>query len=111
MHTLNCYALGHNGKVEIVGGTPGGDQQPQWNMQVITNLVDYGMDVQEAVEAPRWNGFPGSDPINLPNPFDVRIEARVHPDAIAGLRRRPRCARRRAIRRRRCGVPDPARSR
>jgi gamma-glutamyltranspeptidase/glutathione hydrolase len=88
MHTLNCYAIGRNGRVEVVGGTPGGDQQPQWNMQVISNLLDHGLDVQGAVEAPRWNGFPGSDPINLPNPFDVRLESSVGEAALEGLRAR-----------------------
>ncbi|RIK41399.1 MAG: gamma-glutamyltransferase, partial [Chloroflexi bacterium] len=88
MHTLNCYAIGRNGRVEYVGGTPGGDQQPQWNMQVITNLLDFGLDVQGAVEAPRWNGFPGSDPINLPNPFDLRVESTVGQRTLEGLRAR-----------------------
>jgi gamma-glutamyltranspeptidase/glutathione hydrolase len=88
MHTLNCFALGREGRVFLVGGTPGGDQQPQWNMQLISNLIDHGMDVQAAVEAPRWNGFPGTDPINLPNPFDVRVESRVSEEALDGLRAR-----------------------
>lgn len=88
MHTLNCFALAKDSRVYLVGGTPGGDQQPQWNMQLISNLVDYGMDVQEAVEAPRWQSFPGSDPSNLPNPYDVRIESGVGDEAIDGLRDR-----------------------
>jgi gamma-glutamyltranspeptidase/glutathione hydrolase len=88
MHTLNCYAIARDGQLLYVGGTPGGDQQPQWNMQVISNLIDYGMDVQRAVEAPRWQSFPGTDPANLPNPYELRIESRVGPAVIAELERR-----------------------
>jgi gamma-glutamyltranspeptidase/glutathione hydrolase len=88
MHTLNCYAIARDGRVVVVGGTPGGDQQPQWNMQVITNLIDYGMNVQSAVEAPRWQSFPGTDPINLRNPFELRLESRIGEDVIDDLRRR-----------------------
>ena len=88
MHTLNCFALARDGKVVLVGGTPGGDQQPQWNLQLISNLVDHGMDTQAAVEAPRWQSFPGTDPINLPNPFEVRVESRVPEEALEGLRQR-----------------------
>ena len=41
-------------RLTYVLGTPGADCQVQSNMQVITNLIDHGMTVQEAVEAPRW---------------------------------------------------------
>lgn len=88
MHTLNAYAIARDGQMRFVGGTPGGDQQPQWNMQVICNLIDHGMDVQGAVSAPRWQSFPGTDPINLPAPFEVRMESTVGSEAIAGLRER-----------------------
>jgi gamma-glutamyltranspeptidase/glutathione hydrolase len=88
MHTLNCFAIAKDGKTFLVGGTPGGDQQPQWNMQIISNLIDHGMDVQAAVEAPRWQGFPGTDPINLPNPHELRVESRVDPAVIEELRQR-----------------------
>ena len=58
MHTLNCYLLCKEGRFWGVGGTPGGDRQVQWNVQTISNLLDFGMDVQETVEAPRWvRGF------------------------------------------------------
>lgn len=88
MHTLNAYAIAQGDEMIYVGGTPGGDQQPQWNMQAICNIVDHGMDVQEAVSAARWQSFPGTDPANLPNPYSVRIESRVSEDAINGLRER-----------------------
>jgi gamma-glutamyltranspeptidase / glutathione hydrolase len=88
MHTLNAYAIARDGEMIYVGGTPGGDQQPQWNMQAISNLIDHDMDVQEAVSAARWQSFPGTDPINLPAPYDVRIESRVSTEAIEGLRQR-----------------------
>ena len=65
MHTLNAYLVCRDGQPWLVGGTPGGDQQTQWNTQVITSMVDHGISPQEAVEAPRWFSFPGTDPVNL----------------------------------------------
>jgi gamma-glutamyltranspeptidase/glutathione hydrolase len=85
MHTLNCYLITHEGRIRWVGGTPGGDGQPQWNMQVIANMIDFGMNEQEAVEAPRWMSFPGTDPINLPNDYQLRIEGRVGDGVIEEL--------------------------
>lgn len=89
MHTLNCYMIADEaGTPVIVGGTPGGDGQPQWNLQTVTGLIDFGLDVQAAIELPRWTSWPGTDPSTLPNPFDLRIEDRVDPALIAGLEER-----------------------
>ncbi|MBI3971773.1 MAG: gamma-glutamyltransferase [Chloroflexi bacterium] len=85
MHTLNCFLLMRDNTFWAVGGTPGGDQQPQMNVQVITNLLDFGMDVQQAVEAPRWYSFPGTDPDTIDNPFELRLESRYGPDVFTGL--------------------------
>jgi len=38
----------------VVLGTMGGDGQPQTHLQVISNIVDFSLDTQEAIEAPRW---------------------------------------------------------
>jgi gamma-glutamyltranspeptidase/glutathione hydrolase len=54
MHTLNTYMVYNEGSPLLVGGTPGGDKQVQTNLQVITRLLDWGMNVQEAAEYPRW---------------------------------------------------------
>lgn len=55
MHTLNTYLItDQNGNLRYVGNTPGGDNQPQWNMQVVVNLLDFGLDVQSAVEHSKW---------------------------------------------------------
>ncbi|HZM43327.1 MAG TPA: gamma-glutamyltransferase, partial [Burkholderiales bacterium] len=77
MHTLNAYLICRDGKPWLVGGTPGGDQQTQWSTQVITGIVDHGMSLQEAVEAPRWHGFPGTDPASLDKPQVVKVDERV----------------------------------
>ncbi|HEV2129312.1 MAG TPA: gamma-glutamyltransferase [Thermomicrobiales bacterium] len=77
MHTLNCYLIDDpQGRPVLVGGTPGGDGQPQWNLQMITALVDAGMDVQQAVNMPRWTSWPGTDPITIANQFELRMEFR-----------------------------------
>ena len=89
MHTLNCFLIADgDGTPVLVGGTPGGDGQPQWNLQTVTGLVDGGMDVQAAIEQPRWTSWPGTDPSTLPNPYELRIEDRAGEDVIAALRER-----------------------
>jgi gamma-glutamyltranspeptidase/glutathione hydrolase len=77
MHTLNAWMVLRDGRPWLIGGTPGGDQQTQWSTQVITGLVDHRLGLQDAVEAPRWFSFPGTDPANLAQPAVVRVEEGV----------------------------------
>lgn len=76
MHTLNCYMVLNDGVPFIVGGTPGGDGQPQWNMQMLSLMLDHGMGPQETADFPRWISSPGTDVIGLGKPFEVRMESR-----------------------------------
>jgi len=86
MHTLNCYLIAdEQGRPVLVGGTPGGDGQPQWNLQAIVGVLDAGLDVQAAVELPRWTSWPGTDPMSVNNPFELRLEDRIDADTIATL--------------------------
>ena len=86
MHTLNCWSLDDpDGVPVMVGGTPGGDGQTQWSLQMLVSLIDAGLDVQAAAEAPRWSLWPGTDPENRPNPYKLEIETRVPEDTRAEL--------------------------
>ncbi len=69
-------------------GTPGADCQVQSNMQVITNLVDYGMTAQEAVEAPRWKHVGDGTESTIPHTAENRLlmESRFDPAAVRQLR-------------------------
>jgi gamma-glutamyltranspeptidase / glutathione hydrolase len=44
-----------DGKPWMVFGTPGGDMQDQWALQFFLNVVEFGMDLQQAVEAPSFH--------------------------------------------------------
>ena len=85
VHTLNCYMVLKDGQPVIVGGTPGGDFQVQANPQVVSNLLDHGMDPQAAVDAPRWLSFPSGDPENIHKPFVVQLEPGFSQETRAGL--------------------------
>lgn len=76
MHTLNCYMVLNDGVPFIVGGTPGGDGQPQWNMQMLSLMLDHGMDPQAAASFPRWASTPGTDVIGLGRSFQLGMESR-----------------------------------
>jgi gamma-glutamyltranspeptidase/glutathione hydrolase len=85
MHTLNCYLVVQGSQPVIIGGTPGGDFQPQGNLQILTHLIDFGMDPQAAVEAPRWWSFPGTDPATLDRDIELRVEAEMPEDTVRSL--------------------------
>jgi gamma-glutamyltranspeptidase/glutathione hydrolase len=85
MHTLNAYLIFRDGLPWLIGGTPGGDQQTQWSTQVITNVVDRGMPLQDAVDLPRWYSFPGTDPVNIDRAPVVRIEQGVPEASLSTL--------------------------
>ncbi len=87
MHTLNCYLTTVNGEVAIVGGTPGGDFQPQGGIQMLTKLIDGGLQPQDAVESPRWFSFPGTDPSTINRPGELRVEVGMPDDTIRDLKR------------------------
>lgn len=53
-HTLIPAMFCEEGKPRLVYGTMGGEGQPQTHAAMITRLVDFGYDVQQAIEAPRW---------------------------------------------------------
>lgn len=87
MHTLNCYLTTVGGQVVIVGGTPGGDFQAQCGIQMLTKLIDGGLQPQDAVESPRWFSFPGTDPATLNRPGELRVEVGMPDDTIRDLGR------------------------
>ncbi len=71
-------------------GTPGGDVQPQAMVQLATNLIDFGMDPQAAIEAPRLASynFPESFYPFAYRPGLVISESRIPEDVRAELTRR-----------------------
>ena len=59
MHTLNTYLVFKGEEPYLIGNTPGADFQVQTNLQVITGVLDFGLDPQAAVDAPRWGDAAG----------------------------------------------------
>jgi len=54
LHTLNTYMVCRDGRPVLAGATPGGRGQVQLNLQIICDVVDFNMDIQQAIDAPRW---------------------------------------------------------
>jgi gamma-glutamyltranspeptidase/glutathione hydrolase len=53
-HTLMASMTFRDGKPFLVFGTSGADGQPQTHIQIMTAVFDFGLDIQAALEAPRW---------------------------------------------------------
>jgi gamma-glutamyltranspeptidase/glutathione hydrolase len=60
-------------------GTMGLDQQDQWTLQCFLNVVEFGMPLQEAIEAPKFSSkhFPSSTYPHMAEPGVLRVEGRV----------------------------------
>jgi gamma-glutamyltranspeptidase / glutathione hydrolase len=68
-----------DGKLFMPFGTPGGDMQPQSMLQTFLNVVVFGMDVQQAIEAPRFGTFsyPDSFYPHTYRPGRLNLEGRI----------------------------------
>ena len=75
-HTLSPCMIFKGDTPVMVLGTPGADGQTQTLLQVMANLIDFGADIQEAIESPRWRSLPGNV---------LRIESRFPPGVLEGL--------------------------
>ena len=88
-HTLNAWtATRPDGSLYLVGGTPGANIQVQTNLQLIVNMVDLKMNVQEAIEAPRWQHLnaPGQSSAEETGTGVLEIENRVPASVIEELK-------------------------
>lgn len=61
-HTIIPGFITRNGKPYISFGVMGGDMQPQGHAQIVINLLDFGMNLQEAGDAPRMYHYGSSEP-------------------------------------------------
>lgn len=83
MHTLIPAMLMRDGLPWVVFGTMGGHGQAQTHLQLLSNLVDFGMTPQEAIEAPRWVSGRGNE--NDP-PHVLYLEPGFGEEVLAELR-------------------------
>ncbi|MDI3385265.1 gamma-glutamyltransferase [Streptomyces sp. B-S-A8] len=93
--TLTPSLALRDGEAVLAFGTPGGDQQDQWQLHfflavALRDRVRGGLDLQGAIDAPNWHtdAFPGSFFPRGMRPGSVTVESRLGAEVIAGLRER-----------------------
>jgi gamma-glutamyltranspeptidase/glutathione hydrolase len=88
--TLSPSLALRDGQPYLAFGTPGGDQQDQWTLQVFLNHAVFGMNLQEAIDFPAFHNdhFPSSFYPRGAQPGSVSVEARTDPQVVEELRRR-----------------------
>lgn len=88
-HTLNAFTAVHaDGSLYLVGGTPGANIQVQTNLQLLVNVIDLNMNVQEAIEAPRWQHLnaPGQSSGDEKGSGVLEVEDRISVQVLDQLR-------------------------
>jgi len=88
--TLTPTLILKDGKPFLAVGSPGGDDQTMRILQTFLNIVEFGMNVQAAIEAPRWTttGFPSSVFPHKMKPGEMAVEDRVPAEVRQELERR-----------------------
>jgi gamma-glutamyltranspeptidase/glutathione hydrolase len=77
--TLQGTLVLKDGRAAMVMGSPGGDDQIPRTMQTFLNIVEFGMNPQQAIEAPRWStrSFPQSPWPHKMYRGEVTLESRI----------------------------------
>jgi gamma-glutamyltranspeptidase/glutathione hydrolase len=86
-HTVNNVFVKKDGKPYLVIGTPGGDNQTQGTLQVLLNVIEFGMNIQQAIENAR--GIQTTMLISRSFPYKVgetvQMEWQVGEEVIKGM--------------------------
>jgi gamma-glutamyltranspeptidase/glutathione hydrolase len=87
--TLSPTLVTQAGKLVLVMSTPGGDNQDQAMLQVLLNILDFGMTAQEAVEAPRFQTehFYSSFAFHEFVPGKLNLEGRISKTTVEALQK------------------------
>jgi gamma-glutamyltranspeptidase/glutathione hydrolase len=88
--TLVCYFAFKDNQPWLTIGCPGGDNQVQADVQLLLNVVEFGMNPQAAVEAARFSSssFPGSFYPHAYAPGQLNIEPGIPPQVREALTRK-----------------------
>src|SRR5438477_2213039 len=90
-HTIIPAMVTKDGKPWLTFGVMGGDMQPQGHVQVLCNLIDFGMNVQQAGEAPRVEHVGSATPTGKPGDPDggtIKAEFGIPEEVVKELARR-----------------------
>lgn len=89
-HTLIPAFVMKDDQPWMAFGLMGGDMQPQGQVQVLINMIDFGMNVQEAGDAARWRHIGNATPTGLPSQGigSVEMETGFTPAVKAALDKR-----------------------
>ncbi len=88
-HTIIPAFVTHQGKPWLSFGVMGGDMQPQGHVQILVNLIDFGMNLQEAGDAPRMYHTGSSEPTGerMTHGGLVNLESGFSPQCVGELDR------------------------
>ncbi|NER13524.1 gamma-glutamyltransferase [Leptobacterium flavescens] len=86
-HTIIPAFITKDGKPYVSFGVMGGDFQPMGHTQIVMNLIDFGMNLQEAGDAPRWDHTGGASPLGrtTEDTGTIRVESGIPYSTIRGL--------------------------
>lgn len=85
--TLSPTLALRNGRPVMAFGTPGGDQQDQWSLAMFLRVVDWGMNLQEAMDAPMWHtsDIPSSFYPRRRSVGTIHLESRLPAETLVAL--------------------------
>src|SRR5947209_998032 len=86
MHTIIPALAMHGGRCVMPFGVMGADYQPMGHTHLVTNVIDYGMDVQQAIDHPRMFYEGETTPVErgIPAATVAGLKARGHQVALRG---------------------------